>query len=220
MTNWIAGGGLLLLAAGLAVAASVIAGGRWLRAGLALAGLAGFIDALSNQRGLPAMLLAGLLVLFNMLALLRMRGGSGDLDTEAESFARLHLSRLSPAEAKLLIAQGSFVSAKVGEELTREGQQVDNLYFLVSGCGAVLVDHAIVGKLTPGDLIGEASLLPDGRASATVRIAEPSRLWFAEKTRLTAFLALHPRTAAELNASTMAALRDKLERANREHAEG
>lgn len=212
---WAAQGGMLLLAGGLIAAASFAAQGRWLRPGLALAGVIAAVDALWFQRGAPALILAVLIALFNSLAILKMRSSGGPLDSEADSFARRHLAALSPGDARLLIGQGQFVSARAGEELTREGSPVDNLYFLLSGCAAVLVNDAIVGKIGPGDLIGEASLLTGGKASATVRLAEDSRLWFAERDRLSAFLAVQPGIASALRAATMAALRDKLERANR-----
>ena len=218
MTEWIETGGLLLLAAAIVIASSAVSGGRWLRAGLALAGLIAVIDGLLRNTGAAPLALAALLLLINGLALIRMRG-RGVLDDDSAAFYQRHLSHLSPAQAGLLIQQGSFVDGRAGDILTREGEPVDALHFLVSGVAAVLVDNAIVGRIGPGDLIGEAALLGDGRASATVRLAgDSNRLWFIPKDRLAAFLAVHPDIAAELNAATMAALQEKLERANRTRA--
>lgn len=220
--DWIDQGGLLLLAGGLIVAGSIIGGGRWLRLSLVLAGLAGVADALLRQTGWPPLLLAALLAAFNALAILRMGGGRGTLDSDAERFRSNHLAALSAGQARLLIDQGEWIEPRAGEILTREGQPVDALYFLARGTGAVLVDNAIVGRVGPGDIIGEAVLAgPAATASATVRLAEDHcRLWFIPSQRLAAFLAAQPVIAAELDKATIAALRDKLERANRARSEG
>jgi CRP-like cAMP-binding protein len=219
MTDWMGQGGLLLLAVAVIAAVSAVGGGRWLRTGLLLAGLIGAADALIVGRGLPPLLLGLLIAAINGLALLRMRGPRGGLDAEAEAFYRRHLSRLPRSSARLLIDQGSFIDARAGEVLTREGEPVESLHFLVSGFAAVLVDNVIVGRIGPGDLIGEAALIGDGRASATVRLADDHcRLWFIARDRLQAFLAVQPGIAAELGNATMAALQSKLERANRERA--
>lgn len=220
MPAWIDAGGLLILAAGIVAAVSAVQGGRWLRAGLAIAALVALADALLRQTGIGPLALAAIVLVANGLAMLRM-GGRGRLDADAESFYRRHLSRLSPAQASLLIAQGNFIEARAGDILTREGQPVESLHFLVEGVAAVLVDEAVVGRLGPGDLIGEAALLGDAHASATVRLAaDRNRLWFIPRDRLSAFLAVQPAIAAELNAATVSALRDKLERTNRERAAG
>ena len=220
MQSWIDSAGLLIGAAGVIAAASLVQSGQWLRAGLLIAGLLAIADALLRNLGIAPMLLAAIVILANGMALIRM-GGKGVLDADSESFYRRHLSQLSPAQASLLIAQGNFIEARAGDILTREGQPVESLHFLVEGVAAVLIDEAIVGRLGPGDLIGEAVLLGDARASATVRLAgDRNRLWFAPKERLAAFLAAQPAIAAELNAATVSALRDKLERANRERAVG
>lgn len=218
---WVADARLIFVAITLLLVTSIAAGGRWWRLGLALAGVSLASDAVLHQRGQIVALAGGLLALANLLALLRSGSWSRTLNDEAEVFYRRHLSRLSKAEARLLIDQGTFIAARAGEELTREGQPVESLHFLVRGVAAVLIDNAIVGRAGPGDLIGEACLLPDARASATVRLADDHcRLWFIPRDRLAAFLAAQPRIAAELNAATSSALRDKLERANRERAEG
>ncbi len=220
MQSWIDTGGLLILAGGIVAAACAVQGGRWLRIGLLLAALAVLVDTLLRQTGIAPAVLAIIVIVANGLAVIRL-GGKGVLDADGESFHRRHLSRLTPAQASLLIAQGNFIEARAGDILTREGQPVESLHFLVEGVAAVLVDEAIVGRLGPGDLIGEAVLLGDARASATVRLAgDRNRLWFVPKDRLSAFLVAQPAIAAELNAATVSALRDKLERANKERAVG
>ncbi len=220
MHPWIQAGGLLLLAGGFVAAGGAVQGGRWLRISLLLAALVVLGDTMLRKTGVAPAVLAMIVIIANGLTIIRL-GGRGVLDADGKSFHQRHLSRLTPAQASLLIAQGHFIEARAGDILTREGQPVESLQFLVEGVAAVLVDEAIIGRLGPGDLIGEAVLLGDARASATVRLAgDRNRLWFVPKDRLVAFLAAQPAIAAELNAATVSALRDKLERANRERAVG
>lgn len=220
MPLWIDSGALLIAAGGAVAAASLTRGRQWLRVWLVLAGVLAWADITLRDLGLLPVVLATIVLIANGLALLRV-SGKGRLDADGESFHQRHLSRLTPEQASLLIAQGNFIDARAGDILTREGQPVESLHFLVEGVAAVLIDGAIVGRLGPGDLIGEAVLLGDARASATVRLAgDRNRLWFAPKERLAAFLAVQPAIAAELNAATVSALRDKLELANRERAVG
>ena len=130
---WVADTQLIFAAIALLLVVSVAGGGRWLRHGLALAGVVLTVDALVHQRGLYVALAGGLLALVNLLALMRSGSWSRTLDDEADAFHRRHLSRLSKAEARLLIDQGTFIEARAGEELTREGEPVDSLHFLVRG---------------------------------------------------------------------------------------
>ena len=219
--TWVADSALIFLALAVLVLASVVQSGRWQRQGMILSGGLMLTDALNHERGLAVAATALVLLLVNLLAVARGSGWQRSLDDEADAFYSEHLSRLSKAEARLLIDQGTFIEARAGEELTHEGEPVGSLHFMVRGVAAVLVDNAIVGRVGPGDLIGEACLLPDGKASATVRLADDRcRLWFIPRERLATFLAAQPRIAAELNAATTAALRDKLARVNRERAAG
>lgn len=212
-------GALLGFAAAILVLACFLSDTRRLRFGLILAGILAIADALLRDTGMLALFGGAALILANILMLLRL-GGSGTLAEESREFYDRHLSGLSESKASLLIDQGSFIEARAGDILTREGAPVESLHFLVSGVAAVLVDDVIVGRIGPGELIGEAALLGDAHASATVRLAgDSNRLWFIPKDRLAAFLAVQPDIAARLNAATMTALRDKLERANRARAE-
>ena len=220
MTEWIETDGLFFIVMCLIAIGGVTSRRQLGLICLLLAGILALVDALVRNTGIWMTAWPVILIIFNGLALIRMRG-RGVLDDDSTAFYKRHLSHLSPAQASLLIDQGSFIDGRAGDILTREGEPVESLHFLVGGVAAVLVDNAIVGRIGPGDLIGEAALLGEGRASATVRLAgDSNRLWFIPKERLSAFLAVHPDIAAELNAATMAALQEKLERANRTRAGG
>lgn len=198
--------------------ASLTRGRRLLRAALLLGGLLLAVAGWHGDHGAGWVLAAVMLALVNAFALLRMRAPSHPLTPEMADFVRRHLTGLDSAQARQLIDEGQLVDGQPGEVLTRVGEPVEHLYFLVSGCAAVVVGDAVVGRIDPGDLIGEACLLTDGRASATVRLTDPSRLWFVDKRRLGAFLDVHPRIAVVLQGASLAALRDKLERTNRASA--
>lgn len=208
------GGGLLAL--GAAIIGSIVGTPRALRIALLVAGvLVAATGAWPTLRAGP-LALGGLLALINGLALLRISGGGRALTSDESLFHQRHLARLSPGDARLLIDQGNYVAARAGEQLTHAGQRAETLYFLAAGTAAVIVDGTVVGRLDPGDLIGEAALLPDGVASASVEVVEDgARLWFIPRDRLDQFLAAQPVIAAELRAATLAALQAKLQAANR-----
>ncbi|MEQ1687255.1 MAG: cyclic nucleotide-binding domain-containing protein [Sphingopyxis sp.] len=211
---------LLPLALGAAVLASMVAGGRWIRIGLSVAGLLFAFDSWANGRGWSALILALMLALGNGLAVLAPMLRRKAASAEARQLHARHLSALPLADVQLLIDQGSAAQGRTGDVLTREGQAVNALQFLMVGSAAVQVADTLVGRVGPGDLIGEACMIEDGTASATVCVTDDSaQLWFIPRDRLRAFLAVQPRIAQALSAASLAALRDKLESANMARAE-
>lgn len=214
--DWLLTTGFWPLAICCATAGSLTGSARAMRTGLLLAGLLfAFGSIWPAVQPLP-LALGILLALVNALALLRISAGRKALSAEEALFHDRHLARLKPADVRLFVGQGSYVPAKAGEQLTRSGDRVDTLYFLIEGSAAVVVDGAVVGRVGPGDLIGEAALLPGGVASADVKIVEDgARLWFIARDRLDQFLRAQPQVAAELRAATLAAMQAKLEAANR-----
>ncbi|MEQ1509385.1 MAG: cyclic nucleotide-binding domain-containing protein [Sphingopyxis sp.] len=201
--------------AGRGALASMLAGGRWIRVGLALAGLLFALDSWVNDRGWSALLLALMLALVNAMAVLTPLLRRGSASAEARHLHMRHLPNLALADVQLLIDQGGTAQARTGDVLTREGQAVDALQFLMVGSAAVQVADTIVGRIVPGDLVGEACLIADGTASATVRVTDDAaQLWFIPRERLHAFLAVQPRIAQALQGASLAALKGKLESAN------
>jgi hypothetical protein len=63
-----------------------------------------------------------------------------------------------------------------GTELTRQGDEGDELFVLLDGMVSVEVDGRDLGDLGPGAVVGERALLEGGRRTATVRTITPARV--------------------------------------------
>ncbi len=75
---------------------------------------------------------------------------------------------LSPAEVRRLEPLTCGVHRKAGRVLTRQGCVGREAFVVVSGTADVQVDGRTVGRLGPGDVIGEISLLTGEPRNATV----------------------------------------------------
>ncbi len=128
---------------------------------------------------------------------------------EAELRAAI-FDALPASEARHLIAQGWWVNGAGGETLTRQGKPIESLVFLASGSAQVLVNDHQVGTCDSGDLIGEATALTGTDATATVILAEPSRLWCIKSTILRDYISANPDIGSALERSFRLALRAKL----------
>lgn len=124
------------------------------------------------------------------------------------------LAGVDPVMVRRLIDEGHWLDAQRGEVLVAEAQAAPCLFFMASGTAEVTHDGAVVGHCATGDLIGEATVIDGGSATATVRLITPARLWFVPAERLRAFLAANPSVRALLADRFAAALRAKLASAN------
>ncbi|MEQ7873138.1 cyclic nucleotide-binding domain-containing protein [Sphingomonas sp. ASV193] len=125
------------------------------------------------------------------------------------------LAGLSPGQLRRFLDQGVWLNGTAGDVLTREGESTAHLYWLASGEAAVSVDGRTVATCGPGQLVGEATVLTDGSATATVVLTRASRFWAAPAPALNAFLAANPPIAAALEHGFNLSLRDKLVAMNR-----
>lgn len=125
------------------------------------------------------------------------------------------LSGLGRAQARRLIDQGLWIDGREGEVLIREGHPAAQLYFLASGGGDVHSRGNLVGRVVPGQLIGEATVLGEADAIATITLTQPSRFWCAQGHSLNAYLAANPDARHALEHSFTVSLRQKLDAMNR-----
>ncbi len=125
------------------------------------------------------------------------------------------LAGLGRAQARRLIDQGLWIDGKPGDVLTREGEQAAQLYFLASGTAEVHSHGHLVGRIGPGQLIGEATVLGESAAIATVSLTQPARFWCAQGRALNAYLAANPDARHALEHGFTVSLREKLEAMNR-----
>ncbi|MGB7409523.1 MAG: cyclic nucleotide-binding domain-containing protein [Sphingopyxis granuli] len=201
---------LLLLATGFAVRIDHV------RIGIALAALLALPMALFGRGLAGAALLLALLALVNLG--LGLRGWIRDtriaFSPEEQQLRQLHFGGLGPVEARRLIDQGHWISARRGEVLIRENEAVPSLFYLAEGEAAIQRDGADVGLLSDGALIGEATVLDGANATGTVTLATRARLWFVPAEALRSYLAANPGIAAALHEGFARALRGKLASAN------
>ena len=134
---------------------------------------------------------------------------------EEQAMVEGPLAGLGKAQARRLIDQGIWMDGRVGDVLIREGQPAAQLYYISKGGGDVHSHGHLVGRVVPGQLVGEATVLGEAAAIATVTLTEPSRFWCAQGRSLNAYLAANPDARHALEHGFTVALRQKLEAMNR-----
>lgn len=125
------------------------------------------------------------------------------------------LAGLGRAQARRLIDQGIWMDAREGDVLVKAGEPAAQLYYLATGTGDVHSRGKLVGRVVPGQLIGEATVLGEAAAIATVTVTEPARIWCAQGRTLNAYLAANPDARHALEHSFTVSLREKLDAMNR-----
>lgn len=108
---------------------------------------------------------------------------------------------LEPDGLAALLQVLEYESLNAGETLIAEGTDSDALYLVWSGSLAVAVATAAgeqeVGRVGPGALLGEVSLMDPGPASATVRSDLGCTALVLPRQRLEELWTGHPRVAAK-----------------------
>lgn len=209
--TWFGYGALVVL-----LAASLVARVDHVRLGLAIAALLALPVAILgwNGSGYTLLILAILLVNLGLITRLWLSKAKIRFSDEERELRDRHFERLGPVSARALIDQGHWISAKRGEVLIRENEAAPCLFYLADGTAEIQCDNADVGKLGPGELIGEATVLDGAQATGTVVLASNARLWFIPAAGLRAWLATHPDVAGALHEGFAKALRGKLASAN------
>ena len=110
----------------------------------------------------------------------RREASPGEMDTSAETAARIGILRQVPLFAGLTdraiaaVARGADdLRFGEGETLVREGEEGDAFLILVTGRAAVTKGGAAIRTLDRGDFLGEIALLGGGARTATVTAATP-----------------------------------------------
>lgn len=140
---------------------------------------------------------------------------AAEFDSDEKAMLEGPLAGLGRAQARRLIDQGIWIDGREGDVLIREGEQAAQLYYLATGSCDVHSHGNLVGGVVPGQLIGEATVLGEAAAIATVTLTEPSRFWCAQGQRLNAYLAANPDARHALEHSFNVSLRQKLDAMNR-----
>ena len=119
------------------------------RIGLALGAFVAVPLVYYHASGAGYLLLVVLILVANLG--LAVRGWAGDTQvrftSEEQVLRQAHFDRLSAANARRLIDQGHWISARRGEILIRENQATPSLFYLADGTATVRRDGADVGSL-------------------------------------------------------------------------
>jgi CRP-like cAMP-binding protein len=112
-----------------------------------------------------------------------------------------------------LYTRGTPVTLAAGDTLIDEGTPNEHLYFVLSGLLRVVlpkrggrVTEVRLGRLGPGECIGEYSLLDSKTASASVRAASAAIVLRLEASTLEAALAAHPEAGCRVYRNLLARL--------------
>jgi len=183
---------------------------------LGLAGLFGLPYALQTHGLLGAILPFLILIVAGVQAASVLGANrSAKFDDDEKAMLSGPLAGLGRAQARRMIDQGMWIEGKEGDVLIREGEPAAQLYFLASGAADVHARGNLVGRAVPGQLVGEATVLGESAAIATVTLTQPSRFWCAQGRALNAFLAANPDARHALEHGFTISLRDKLDAMNR-----
>jgi len=183
---------------------------------LGLAGALGLYYGLTTHGPLAALLPFLILIVAGVQAASVLGADrAARFTAEEEAMRTGPLAGLGRAQARRLIDQGFWMDGRAGDVLIREGELAAQLFYLASG-GADVHSHGnLVGHIGKGELLGEATVLGEAAAIATVTLAAPSRFWCAQGQALNAYLAANPDARHALEHGFTVSLRQKLEAMNR-----
>ncbi len=100
-------------------------------------------------------------------------------DEESEAFVTSAESALEREISRELMTSGIDLARRTlepGDTLVEQGKPGDDLYLLVDGVLAVVVDGDEVGEIGPGAIVGELASLHEGKRTATLTARTRSRV--------------------------------------------
>jgi CRP-like cAMP-binding protein len=127
--------------------------------------------------------------------------------------------KLVPHLARELLNRGIWINGQPGTELSREGEVVSGLTYLVSGEASVAVDDKMVGRVPLYSFVGELTIMTDEPATATVMLTSESRYFYLKSEGLRQLASRDTRVKVALSNSFIADSKDKQIRRNSEYIE-
>lgn len=136
------------------------------------------------------------------------------LTREEELFHQKLVPDLTSGRVRRLLTAARWREVAAGTALTRTGERVPELCFLVRGSVDIVVDGKKVAACGPGMLVGEAGLSTGDPATADAICATPVRCLAFDTTRLYRLLDDHTDLQDAMELAIERSLRDKLVRSN------
>jgi CRP-like cAMP-binding protein len=207
---------LALLVAGVLASRTTL-----MRVLVAIAAAAGLARALIWTGDTATAAWMGLLLAACLFLIGRNLYETRDVRLSAEERALLDslVAGLSKSRARHLMDQGLWLTGKEGDVLTREGEPVEQLYYIAEGEALVTSGGRRVGMCRAGDLVGELSVLSGEKASATVVLTGPARFWCAPADDLRPYVEANEDIRRAIEHGFATALKAKLRATNRAIAE-
>jgi CRP-like cAMP-binding protein len=142
------------------------------------------------------------------------RGRGRPLTPEERLFHEKVVPSLSAHRAQKLIEAGQWRDVAAGTVLTREGELIGELCFVVRGLVDVTIDGEKLAECRAGSLIGEIGLSTGDAASTTVVCASPVRYLGFDAGRLYSLLDRHMDLQDAIELAIQRSLRDKIHSQN------
>ncbi len=134
-------------------------------------------------------------------------------EEELQMIARA-LPEMPKPLSKQLLKRGVWHDVAPGAHLTREGEAVKDLNFLLTGQAKVFLAQRCIATIS-GGLIGEMNVMRGGAASATVTVTQPSRVFTISGKELQKMAAADTDFRAYLELHLSESTRSKLIEANK-----
>lgn len=120
-------------------------------------------------------------------------------DPVVDALARVDLFEgLSRADLKRIAATGKEIRFEAGEELTTQGQRPGRFFLLLDGEASVVVDGKELGRVGPGEYVGEIGLIDGHPRAATVVATAPVRTLSLTSWNFRPLLKEHPSMAMQV----------------------
>ncbi len=144
----------------------------------------------------------------------------GRLTADQQLFHERAVPGLNTGQVRKLLAIGRWREVVPGTVLTKTGERIAELCFVVRGQVDIIVDGRKVGEVTPGSLVGETGISTGEPAMATAVCATPVRYLGFDAGRLYRLLDSHDELQDAVELAVERSLRDKLNRSNLAAAHG
>jgi hypothetical protein len=186
---------------------------RWLALAAGVVGIAGSSFVAYDGSGLFWWVLLAIVAVVRIGLATGWRIGA-PLSREEEMFHERAVPQLKAGQVRRLLAVGRWREVVAGTTLTRAGERVGELCFIVRGEVDIVVDGKKVTDCGPGSLIGEIGLSTGDAATATTVCATPVRYLGFDVLRLYRLLDSHADLQDAVELAIERSLRDKLHRSN------